>query len=108
MSGTRRRRFDLTWLVQRDLLFLSTCSGIMALMATAEYYDAAEIATRILPHLVVLTVDSDGYRPLVHTVPQFGFVLISCRFGSRLHWSALPLGTQFVSTREDSVIISLE
>jgi len=33
----------------------------MALMATAEYYDAAEIATRILPHLVVLIVDSDRY-----------------------------------------------
>lgn len=30
-------------------------------MATAEYYDATEIATRILPHLVVLTVDSDRY-----------------------------------------------
>lgn len=30
-------------------------------MATAEYYDPTEIATRILPHLVVLTVDSDGY-----------------------------------------------
>jgi hypothetical protein len=38
-------------------LFLA---GIMALMATAEYYDASEIATRILPHLVVLTVDADG------------------------------------------------
>jgi hypothetical protein len=35
--------------------------GIMALMATTEYYDATEIATRILPHLVVLTVDSDRY-----------------------------------------------
>lgn len=34
----------------------------MALMATAEYYDATEIATRILPHLVVLTVDPDGYN----------------------------------------------
>ena len=31
-------------------------------MATLEYYDASEIATRILPHLVVLTVDSDGYN----------------------------------------------
>jgi hypothetical protein len=35
-------------------------AGIMALMATTEYYDATEIATRILPHLVVLTVDSDS------------------------------------------------
>lgn len=34
-------------------------AGVMALMATAEYYDATEIATRILPHLVVLTVDPD-------------------------------------------------
>jgi len=31
----------------------------MALTATKEYYDAGEIATRILPMLVVLTVDSD-------------------------------------------------
>ncbi len=41
--------------------------GIMALMATTEYYDATEIATRILPHLVVLTVDSDRYT---HSSPM--------------------------------------
>jgi hypothetical protein len=33
----------------------------MALGATTEYYDATEIATQILPHLVALTVDSDRY-----------------------------------------------
>lgn len=32
----------------------------MALGATTEYYDATEIATQILPHLVALTVDSDS------------------------------------------------
>lgn len=44
----------------------------MALIATAEYYDAAEIATRILPHLVVLTADPDGYCSFVaHILYQF-------------------------------------
>lgn len=43
----------------------------MALMATAEYYDATEIATRILPHLVVLTVDSDGYDSFVTVLSVF-------------------------------------
>jgi hypothetical protein len=33
----------------------------MALVATTEYYDATDVAIRILPHLVVLTVDSDRY-----------------------------------------------
>jgi SCY1-like protein 1 len=32
----------------------------MALVATTEYYDATDVAIRILPHLVVLTVDSDS------------------------------------------------
>lgn len=31
----------------------------MALSATSSYYDATEIATRILPNVVVLTIDPD-------------------------------------------------
>ena len=34
-------------------------TGIMALCATSGYYDSAEIATRILPNIIVLTVDPD-------------------------------------------------
>ena len=34
-------------------------SGIMALCATNAYYDVTEIATRILPNIVVLTIDPD-------------------------------------------------
>ncbi len=33
----------------------------MALVATTEYYDATDVAIWILPHLVVLSVDSDRY-----------------------------------------------
>lgn len=34
-------------------------------MATSEYYDATEVATRILPHLVALTVDADRYVEVI-------------------------------------------
>ena len=34
-------------------------AGVMALCATSSYYDATEIATRILPNVVVLTIDPD-------------------------------------------------
>lgn len=33
----------------------------MALSATSSYYDMTEIATRILPNIVVLTIDPDWY-----------------------------------------------
>jgi hypothetical protein len=33
----------------------------MALVATSMYYDTMEIGTRILPSVVVLTVDADRY-----------------------------------------------
>ena len=33
--------------------------GIMALTATSSYYDMTEIATRILPNIVVLSIDPD-------------------------------------------------
>ena len=41
---------------QSKILFLA---GIMALCATSSYYDMTEIATRILPNVVVLTIDPD-------------------------------------------------
>ena len=34
-------------------------TGIMAVCATSSYYDISEIATRILPNVVVLTIDPD-------------------------------------------------
>lgn len=36
-------------------------TGIMALCATSGYYDSTEIATRILPNVVVLTIDPDRF-----------------------------------------------
>lgn len=43
-----------------DFYTLMTLTGIMALSATISYYDMAEISTRILPNIVVLTSDPDG------------------------------------------------
>lgn len=46
------------------LIFLHCdCSGIMALCATSSYYDITEVATRILPNVVVLTIDPDRLHP---------------------------------------------
>lgn len=61
-DATRKRVLINAFTVRalRDTFPPARIAGLMALMATAEYYDATEIATRILPHLVVLTVDSDG------------------------------------------------
>lgn len=41
-----------------DILLVT---GVMALCATSSYYDVTEIATRILPNIVVLTIDPDRY-----------------------------------------------
>jgi SCY1-like protein 1 len=43
----------------RDQFPPARAAGLMALTATREYYDATEIATRILPSVVVLTIDGD-------------------------------------------------
>ena len=40
-------------------IFFLILAGIMALCATSSYYDITEIATRILPTVVVLTIDPD-------------------------------------------------
>ncbi|GJS76658.1 probable inactive serine/threonine-protein kinase scy1 [Tanacetum coccineum] len=47
--------------------------GVMALCATSSYYDAQEIAARILPNVVVLTIDpdSDVRSKAFQTVEQF-------------------------------------
>uniref|UniRef100_A0A0A0LBV8 Uncharacterized protein n=1 Tax=Cucumis sativus TaxID=3659 RepID=A0A0A0LBV8_CUCSA len=44
----------------RDTFSPARGAGIMALCATSGYYDSAEIATRILPNVVVLTIDPDS------------------------------------------------
>ncbi|GJP35473.1 hypothetical protein CLOM_g19990 [Closterium sp. NIES-68] len=60
-EATRKRVLINAFTVRalRDAFPPARAAGIMALAATKEYYDATEIATRILPALVVLTVDAD-------------------------------------------------
>ena len=43
------------------MTFIYSCfmAGIMALSVTSSYYEVTEIATRILPNIVVLTFDPD-------------------------------------------------
>ncbi|KHN13070.1 N-terminal kinase-like protein, partial [Glycine soja] len=43
----------------RDTFPPARGAGIMALRATSSYYDITEVATRILPNVVVLTIDPD-------------------------------------------------
>eukprot|EP00898_Chlorokybus_atmophyticus_P001409 jgi/Chlat1/2269/Chrsp17S02575 len=43
----------------RDHFGPARAAGLMALIATSVYYDPTEIATRILPATVVLTIDAD-------------------------------------------------
>ncbi|KAL3698434.1 hypothetical protein R1sor_012510 [Riccia sorocarpa] len=61
-EATRKRVLINAFTVRalRDGFAPARGAGIMALTATVQYYDATEIATRILPHLVVLTVDGDS------------------------------------------------
>eukprot|EP00271_Cylindrocystis_brebissonii_P013991 TRINITY_DN3474_c1_g1_i1.p1 TRINITY_DN3474_c1_g1~~TRINITY_DN3474_c1_g1_i1.p1 ORF type:complete len:880 (-),score=157.79 TRINITY_DN3474_c1_g1_i1:1199-3838(-) len=60
-DSTRKRVLVNAFTVRalRDTFPPARSAGIMALMATKEYYDVMEIGTRILPNLVVLTVDPD-------------------------------------------------
>ena len=44
----------------RDTFSPARAAGVMALCATSSYYDVTEIATRILPNIVVLTIDPDS------------------------------------------------
>ncbi|KAF2319298.1 hypothetical protein GH714_014465 [Hevea brasiliensis] len=61
-EGTRKRVLINAFTVRalRDTFSPARGAGIMALCATSSYYDISEIATRILPNVVVLTIDADS------------------------------------------------
>eukprot|EP00850_Spirogloea_muscicola_P018631 SM000173S03000 [mRNA] locus=s173:126339:132282:+ [translate_table: standard] len=60
-ESTRKRVLVNAFTVRalRDGFPPARSAGIMAIMATKEYYEVSEIATRLLPSLVVLTIDPD-------------------------------------------------
>uniref|UniRef100_A0A7N0TIA1 Protein kinase domain-containing protein n=1 Tax=Kalanchoe fedtschenkoi TaxID=63787 RepID=A0A7N0TIA1_KALFE len=61
-EGTRKRVLINAFTVRalRDTFSPARAAGVMALCATSSYYDITEVATRVLPTLVVLTVDPDS------------------------------------------------
>lgn len=61
-EGMRKRVLINAFTVRalRDTFSPARGAGVMALCATSSYYDVTEIATRILPTLVVLTIDPDS------------------------------------------------
>ncbi|GMH15454.1 hypothetical protein Nepgr_017295 [Nepenthes gracilis] len=61
-EGTRRRVLINAFTVRalRDTFSPARGAGVMALCATSSYYDVTEVATRILPSIVVLTIDPDS------------------------------------------------
>lgn len=61
-EGTRKRVLINAFTVRalRDTFSPARVAGVMALSATSSYYDMTEIATRILPNIVVLAIDPDG------------------------------------------------
>ncbi|KAA8539702.1 hypothetical protein F0562_026394 [Nyssa sinensis] len=61
-EGTRKRVLINAFTVRalRDTFSPARGAGVMALCATSSYYDITEIATRILPNVVVLTIDPDS------------------------------------------------
>lgn len=61
-EGTRKRVLINAFTVRalRDTFAPARGAGIMALCATSSNYDINEIATRILPNVVVLTIDPDS------------------------------------------------
>ncbi|KAL3334469.1 hypothetical protein AABB24_030945 [Solanum stoloniferum] len=60
-EGTRKRVLINAFTVRalRDTFSPARGAGVMALSATSSYYDMTEIATKILPNIVVLTIDPD-------------------------------------------------
>ncbi|XWS74485.1 hypothetical protein CRYUN_Cryun01aG0002100 [Craigia yunnanensis] len=74
-EGTRKRVLinAFTLRALRDTFSPARGAGVMALCATSSYYDITEIATRILPNVVVLTIDpdSDVRSKAFQTVDQF-------------------------------------
>ncbi|XP_024515557.1 N-terminal kinase-like protein isoform X1 [Selaginella moellendorffii] len=61
-DSTRKRVLINAFTVRalRDGFAPARGAGIMALTATSQYYDVVEIATRVLPSLVNLTIDADS------------------------------------------------
>ncbi|GLT94593.1 hypothetical protein SLE2022_123240 [Rubroshorea leprosula] len=61
-EGTRKRVLINAFTVRalRDTFSPARGAGIMALCATSSYYDITEVATRILPNVVILTIDPDS------------------------------------------------
>ncbi|CAL5322820.1 unnamed protein product [Camellia sinensis] len=61
-DGTRKRVLINAFTVRalRDTFSPARGAGVMALCATGSYYDVTEIAARILPNIVVLTIDPDS------------------------------------------------
>ncbi|XP_031271289.1 probable inactive serine/threonine-protein kinase scy1 [Pistacia vera] len=61
-EGTRKRVLINAFTVRalRDTFSPARGAGVMALCATSAYYDINEVATRILPNVVVLTIDPDS------------------------------------------------
>ncbi|KAL9418763.1 hypothetical protein AB3S75_036670 [Citrus x aurantiifolia] len=61
-EGTRKRVLINAFTVRalRDTFSPARGAGVMALCATSSYYDTNEVATRVLPSVVVLTVDPDS------------------------------------------------
>ncbi|KAL7613293.1 hypothetical protein Lser_V15G09104 [Lactuca serriola] len=61
-EGTRKRVLINAFTVRalRDTFPPARGAGIMALCATSSYYEPQEIAARILPNVVVLTIDPDS------------------------------------------------
>ncbi|KAK1373965.1 putative inactive serine/threonine-protein kinase scy1 [Heracleum sosnowskyi] len=61
-EGTRKRVLINAFTVRglRDTFAPARGAGIMALCATSSYYDSTEIAARILPNVIVLTIDPDS------------------------------------------------
>ncbi|KAB2083748.1 hypothetical protein ES319_A05G289600v1 [Gossypium barbadense] len=61
-EGTRKRVLINAFTVRalRDTFSPARGAGVMALCATSSYYDMTEIATRILPNIVILIIDPDS------------------------------------------------
>ncbi|KAE8721604.1 putative pentatricopeptide repeat-containing protein [Hibiscus syriacus] len=66
-EGTRKRVLINAFTVRalRDTFSPARGAGVMALCATSSYYDMTEIATRILPNIVVLVIDPDRWNKCV-------------------------------------------
>jgi SCY1-like protein 1 len=75
-DGTRKRVLINAFTVRalRDTFPPARAAGIMALSVTSSYYEMTEIATRILPNIVVLTFDPDRYN----LYRSLYFLLVAC------------------------------